>query len=92
MMIGTDSWIMQCEHIGEAKLFGYILSTFNQNDCSWSITAEKIIAIQAVIGIGKASVYNYLRSLARKNLLIKAGRGNYKINPDYVSYDVKKKV
>lgn len=91
MMVGTDSWIMQCTHIGEAKLFGYIISTFNQNDCSWSVTAEKIKAIEALLGIKKASVYNYLKSLVKNKLLVKVGRGNYRINKEYISYDVAKK-
>ncbi len=91
MMEGTDSWVMRCEQIGEAKLFSYILSTYNQNDASWTMTVERLAAIKKLIGIEKASVYNYLKHLVKAGLLLKTGRGHYKVNEQFVSYGNAKK-
>ena len=90
---GTDSWAMRCSHIGEVKLFAYILATFNQNDMTWTYTAEKQKAIQDKFGISRPTTFNYLKHLASKDvgILIKKSKGEYQVNSEFVEYGNKKK-
>ena len=83
---GTLSWVMKCDHIGEAKLFGYILGTFNQSDMTWTNTADAQRAVEQLLGIKRPTMFNYLKNLCKNGLLSKLGKGSYKLNELYVQY------
>lgn len=85
-----NSWVMQCEHIGEVKLFGYILATFNPNDMSWSYDKYKEEAIKKTFSISKATVFNYLKNMCKNKLLIKKARGLYQVNEEFIEFGSKK--
>lgn len=89
---GTDSWIMRCTHLGEAKLFGYILATINVSDYTWTIDAEKRTAIKLLIKIEKTTVQNYLKLLCKNGLLHKVSQGKYRINDEFISYGDSRKI
>ena len=86
---GTTTWIAKCEHIGQAKLFGYILATFNRTTGEWSNTKAARTAIHQLYGIEESTAYTYLTKLVKVGLLVKSGRGHYKVNSDYISYGEK---
>lgn len=83
---GTSSWISQCKHIGEAKLFGYILSTFNRTDGSWTNTSQKRMAVEQLLHIKQATQFNYLKSMTQSGLLVKMSRGEYHVNREYIEF------
>ncbi|RYC70703.1 hypothetical protein [Spirosoma sordidisoli] len=83
---GTCSWITKCDHIGEAKLFGYILATMNRTDGLWTNTKQKRLAVEQLYGLKEASQFNYMKNLVKNGLLLKKGKGEYQVNKQYVSY------
>jgi len=83
---GVDSWIMRCDHIGQAKFFGYILATYNPRDGIWSSTKTKRATAMLLLEIAESTLLKYLQTLTRAGLLVKLGRGDYKVNSKYVGY------
>lgn len=85
-----DSWIMRCTHMGEVKLYGYILSTFNPNDMSWTYNKFKQQAIEKLFDLKESTVFKYLKLMVKNGLLIKQGKGTYLINQEYIQFGSKK--
>lgn len=83
---GTKSWVMLTDHIGQAKLFAYIYATFNRSNGEWVNNRIARAAITPLCGIEEATIFNYLSKLVKCGLLLKSGRGLYRINPQYISY------
>ena len=81
-----DNWVMRCDHIGQVKLMSYILSTFNPMDHTWCYDKIKEKAIIQLIGVSKASIFNYLNGLVKAEILFKNGRGVYEINKTLLEY------
>lgn len=86
----TDSWVMRCTHIGQVKLFGYILSTYNTNDGTWSYDKYKEALIVNKLDITKATIFTYLKKLVEAEILIKRGKGIYEINDKFIEYGSRK--
>ena len=85
-----DNFLMKCTHIGEAKLFGYILSTFNPNDLHWTYDKYKKEAIIQLLDVSEATIFSYLKLLCKSQLLIKKGKGIYIVNKEYIEFGSKK--
>ena len=85
-----DSWIMKCTHLGEVKLFGYILSTINVNDMTWNYDKYKKEAIIKLLELSEATIFKYLKLLCKNQLLIKKGKGLYTINEEHIQFGSKK--
>lgn len=83
---GTLSWVEQCHHIGEVKLFGYILSTFNIADGTWTNTRMKRDVIREKYGISENSIFTYLKLLCKSELLHKTGQGEYRVNKKFIEH------
>lgn len=86
----TDSWIMKCEHIGQAKLFGYILATYNTSDNTWNYDKYKESVIMEKFNITRVTLFTYLKKLVESELLIKRARGVYQINSKYAEFGSRK--
>lgn len=85
-----DNWAMRCTHIGQVKLFAYILSTYNTTDSTWNYDKYKEAVIIDKLKITKATLFVYLKKLVDSELLIKRGKGLYYINDKYIEYGSKK--
>lgn len=86
-----SSWGDKCKKLGEVKLFTYILSTINLSDMSWTNTKARRVAITSLYGLGDSTIQLYLRSLVRYELLEKTGKGEYRVNRQYVEFGSSKK-
>ena len=86
VMEGTTSYIHKCSQIGEAKLFGYILATYNKTDSIWTNTKTKREAAMQLYELKESTIFQYLKLLVASGLLIKMGRSEYKVNPEYIEF------
>lgn len=86
-----DNFIFKFERLGEARLMGYILSTMNVNDMTWTYDKYKGNAIMAHCDIKEATVFNYLKLMTKKGILKKVARGVYQVNEEYLSFGSKRK-
>jgi hypothetical protein len=86
-----ESWATKCDHIGEVKVFSYILATFNRNDTLWTMSPEKLKALAHLYDIQESTIYKYLKNLVSKGLLFKAGRGHYRVSDEFIDYGPKQK-
>lgn len=76
------------DHIGEAKLFSYIMIACNNNKENYYLHHDKSAQLIAKeLSIAPPTQFKYLSLLVKKELLLKevGKRGYYKINPKYVS-------
>lgn len=87
--IDNSSWVLVCKHVGEIKLFGYILSTFNQNDNSWNYDKLKQEIIEKHFNIKPSTQFKYLKNLVKYQLLFKIAKGKYVISGEYIQYGKK---
>lgn len=79
-------WVSKCTHMGEVRLFNYILATFNRHDATWANTRQRRLAIKQLHGLEESTIFNYLKLLTKSKLLIKMGKGEYKVNAEYVEF------
>ena len=86
-----DNVFFKFDRLGEGKLFGYILSTMNVNDCTWTYDKYKGTAIMQLCGIKEASIFNYLKLLCNKGILKKMGKGIYLVESEYIGFGNKSK-
>ena len=86
----THTWVTACEHIGEVKLFSYIIATCNKDNLEWTYDKFKEKAIISLYDIGQTSIFNYLKRLCsakgKDPLLFKIGKGLYRINNKYIDF------
>ena len=76
------------DHIGEAKLYSYILIACNNNPENYYLHHDKSAqTIAKDLGIAPPTQFKYLALLVKKELLFKevGKRGYYKINTKYLS-------
>jgi len=81
-----DNYLFRFERLGEARLFGYILSTMNLGNMCWTYDKAKEKAMLVLLDCSVATIFNYLSLLCGKGILVKEMKGSYKINPSYIEY------
>lgn len=75
-----------CKHIGEVKLFGYIVSKMNKESLDF-VSNEKVKDdILKELDLSRDTVNRYLSNLCEYKLLIKLSRGYYRVNKRYLSF------
>ena len=86
----TYTWINACDHMGEAKLFGYIITTCDKNTLLWNYDKFKERALLQLLNVSRASIFSYLKLLSTDKgcgaLLVKEGRGLYRVNEKYIDF------
>ena len=85
-----DNLVFKFERLGEARLMGYILNTFNVNDMTWTYDKHKCVAIMQHCDIKEATIFNYLKLLSKKKILTKISKGVYLVSSEYIQYGSKK--
>lgn len=79
------------EHIGELKLFEFILHKVVKNEGLVYYHNEDTIAqFKKLHNLGSSTLHNYIRSMVNKEILFKLGNGRYRVNEDYVIVTGKK--
>lgn len=87
----VDNMLFKFERLGEARLMGYIVSTMNINDSTWTYDKHKATAIMQLCEIKEASIFNYLKLLCKKRMLSKVGKGHYLVDSEYLEFGKKNK-
>ena len=89
-MYVLGDFVFKFDNMGEARLMDYILSTMTSDEKTWTYDKFKAVRIMSHCMIKEATVFNYLKSLTRKNILIKVSKGVYLINTEYLQYRTRK--
>jgi hypothetical protein len=86
-----DNLLFRVERVGEARIIGYIISTMNIHENTWVYDKTKGLAIMRLCNLKEASVFNYLKLLCTKKILIKKRKGLYALGDEYLEYGSKVK-
>lgn len=79
-------FILKCNHIGEAKLFCFIVTHMNKETRQWFASdANKQRAVEALQS-SIPTINRYLSSLKESGLLKQQVRGVYEVNDDYIDF------
>lgn len=85
-----NEFVFKFDTMGEARLMDYILSSISSEESTWTYDKYKAANIMSHCMVKEATVFNYLKSLTRKHILIKVSKGVYLINSEYLQYRTRK--
>lgn len=85
------TYIDKCTHIGEAKLFNFIITHMNKETRMWYSNRPNKERVKEDLGLSIASIDRYILSLTKSNLLIRHIKGAYEVNSDFISFDTDEK-
>lgn len=73
------------KHIGEVKLFDYILTNCNRQTLRWTISKSIREDASVKCDLSEPSINRYLAAMVNEyKVLKKIDRGTYEINRDYI--------
>lgn len=73
-------------HIGEVKLFEYIIVHLDKNTMRWDYNDTKAALIESNLQLAKSSQFRYLKSMVSNGILTRLQKGVYQVNPEWMEY------
>jgi len=82
---GTD-FTDKLSNLTQVKVFKEIVQHSNKTSLKWSHSEAERVRISTRLRISEITFKRALQGIVKSKLIFKTGRGNYELNPEYVSY------
>lgn len=78
--VRNENFLDRFQHLSEVRIFKEILKGLNKEDMTWAHTRSTRLQIIRKVHISEIGFKTRLTSMVKSKLLIRIGRGLYKVN------------